>query len=193
MAHIDLDLDIFVYSEFDILLLSDVELARIAQANRFNSFRFSTPAITAHRQVLNRRRLVEDNRRRVRDCIQTREDWLTSKNFPKDMKMRTDERAAFVKHCKDKFHAEPDQLRQQQRDFAEGGAHKQKQKKKLAVGAPHANRNGLQTVVGSCVLHRHTSFSTPPSRRVDDGQRLAMELRSAMDYGRHSLLLGRHG
>ena len=67
MAHIDLDLDIFVYSEFDILLLSDVELARIAQANRFNSFRFSTPAITAHRQVLNRRRLVQSNRRRVRE------------------------------------------------------------------------------------------------------------------------------
>jgi len=67
MAHIDLDLDIFVYSEFDILLLSDVELARIAQANRFNYLRFMVHAITAHRQVLNRRRLVEDNRRRVRD------------------------------------------------------------------------------------------------------------------------------
>ena len=66
MAHIDLDLDIFVYSEFDILLLSDVELARIAQANRFNYLRFMVHAITAHRQVLNRRRLVEDNRHRVR-------------------------------------------------------------------------------------------------------------------------------
>ena len=66
MAHIDLDLDIFVYSEFDILLLSDVELARIAQANRFNYLRFMRHAITAHRQVLNRRRLVEDNRHRVR-------------------------------------------------------------------------------------------------------------------------------
>ena len=67
MAHIDLDLDIFVYSEFDILLLSDVELARIAQANRFSHLRFMVPAITAHRQVLNRRRLVQDNRRRVRE------------------------------------------------------------------------------------------------------------------------------
>ena len=66
MAHIDLDLDIFVYPEFDILLLSDVELARIAQANRFNYLRFMVHAITAHRQVLNRRRLVEDNRHRVR-------------------------------------------------------------------------------------------------------------------------------
>ena len=65
MAHIDLDLDIFVYSEFDILLLSDVELARIAQANHFNYRRFMVHAIRAHRQVLNRRRLVEDNRRRV--------------------------------------------------------------------------------------------------------------------------------
>ena len=85
MAHIDLDLDIFVYSEFVILLLSDVELARIAQANRFNYVRFMVHAITAHRQVhrrrlveahrqqaaawrhtANRRRLVEDNRHRVR-------------------------------------------------------------------------------------------------------------------------------
>ena len=62
----DVELDVGFHSEFDVYL-SDVELARIAQANRFNSFRFSTPAITAHRQVLNRRRLVEDNRRRVRD------------------------------------------------------------------------------------------------------------------------------
>jgi hypothetical protein len=153
MAHIDLDLDIFVYSEFDILLLSDVELARIAQANRFNSFRFSTPAITAHRQVLNRRRLVEDNRRRVRDCIQTREDWLTSKNFPKDMKMRTDERAAFVKHCKDKFHAEPDQLRQQQRDFAEGGANLRKNKKN-SRWARH-----MQIEMGSKQLWEVVSFT----------------------------------
>jgi hypothetical protein len=74
MAHIDLDLEILsdveldvgFHSEFDVYL-SDVELARIAQANRFNYLRFMVHAITAHRQVLNRRRLVEDNRRRVRD------------------------------------------------------------------------------------------------------------------------------
>ena len=45
--------------------MSDVELARIAQANHFNYRRFMVHAIRAHRQVLNRRRLVEDNRRRV--------------------------------------------------------------------------------------------------------------------------------
>ena len=71
MAHIDLEilsdveLDVGFHSEFDVYL-SDVELARIAQANRFNYLRFMVHAITAHRQVLNRRRLVEDNRRRVR-------------------------------------------------------------------------------------------------------------------------------
>jgi hypothetical protein len=66
MAHIDLDLDIFVHSDFDVYL-SDVELARFSQANRFSHLRFMVPAITAHRQVLNRRRLVQDNRRRVRE------------------------------------------------------------------------------------------------------------------------------
>ena len=71
MAHIDLEilsdveLDLGFHSEFDVYL-SDVELARIAQANRFNYLRFMVHAITAHRQVLNRRRLVEDNRHRVR-------------------------------------------------------------------------------------------------------------------------------
>jgi hypothetical protein len=72
MAHIDLDLEILsdveldvgFHSEFDVYL-SDVELARIAQANHFNYRRFMVHAIRAHRQVLNRRRLVEDNRRRV--------------------------------------------------------------------------------------------------------------------------------
>ena len=63
--NIDLDLDIFVHSDFDVYL-SDVELARFSQANRFSHLRFMVPAITAHRQVLNRRRLVEDNRHRVR-------------------------------------------------------------------------------------------------------------------------------
>mgnify|MGYP000388924752 CR=1 FL=1 len=62
----DVELDVGFHSEFDVYL-SDVELARIAQANRFNYLRFMVHAITAHRQVLNRRRLVEDNRRRVRD------------------------------------------------------------------------------------------------------------------------------
>ena len=64
MAHIDIDLDIFVHSEFDVYL-SDVEMARFSQANRFSYLRWMTLAIAAHRQVLNRRRLVQDNRRRV--------------------------------------------------------------------------------------------------------------------------------
>ena len=63
-GNIDIDLDIFVHSEFDVYL-SDVELARFSQANRFTHLRFMFPAIMAHRQVLNRRRLVQDNRRRV--------------------------------------------------------------------------------------------------------------------------------
>ena len=67
MAHIDLDLDIFVHSDFDEFL-SDVMLARVSQANRFNFLRFSVVAIAAHREVLDgRRRLVRDNRRRVRE------------------------------------------------------------------------------------------------------------------------------
>ena len=67
MAHIDIDLDIFVHSEFDEFL-SDVMLARVSQANRFNFLRFSVVAIAAHREVLDgRRRLVRDNRRRVRE------------------------------------------------------------------------------------------------------------------------------
>ena len=65
MAHIDIDLDIFVHSEFDVYL-SDVEMARFSQANRFSYLRWMTLAIAAHRQVLNRRRLVQSNRRRVR-------------------------------------------------------------------------------------------------------------------------------
>ena len=62
----DVELDLGFHSEFDVYL-SDVELARIAQANRFNYLRFMVHAITAHRQVLNRRRLVQSNRRRVRE------------------------------------------------------------------------------------------------------------------------------
>jgi SRSO17 transposase len=80
----DVELDVGFHSEFHVYL-SDVELARIAQANRFNYVRFMVHAITAHRQVhrrrlveahrqqaaawrhtANRRRLVEDNRHRVR-------------------------------------------------------------------------------------------------------------------------------
>ena len=75
MAHIDLDLEILSDVELDVgfhsefhVYLSDVELARFSsQANRFSHLRFMVPAITAHRQVLNRRRLVQDNRRRVRE------------------------------------------------------------------------------------------------------------------------------
>ena len=63
-GNIDIDLDIFVYTEFD-LYLSDVEMARFSQANRWQYLRWMTLAIAAHRQVLNRRRLVQDNRRRV--------------------------------------------------------------------------------------------------------------------------------
>ena len=48
--NIDLDLDIFVHDEFDEYM-SDVEFARVAQANRFNFLRFSMLAITAHREV----------------------------------------------------------------------------------------------------------------------------------------------
>ena len=47
---IDLDLDIFVHDEFDEYM-SDVEFARVAQANRSNFLRFQTLAITAHREV----------------------------------------------------------------------------------------------------------------------------------------------
>ena len=64
MAQIDLDL--FNHSDFDVYM-SDVELARFSQANRFTHLRFMFPAIMAHRQVLNRRRLVQSNRRRVRE------------------------------------------------------------------------------------------------------------------------------
>ena len=63
-TYIDLDLDMFGHSEFDVYL-SDVELARFSQANRFSYLRWMVLAIAAHRQVLNRRRLVQDNRRRV--------------------------------------------------------------------------------------------------------------------------------
>jgi hypothetical protein len=49
-TYIDLDLDIFVHDEFDEYM-SDVEFARVAQANRFNFLRFSMLAITAHREV----------------------------------------------------------------------------------------------------------------------------------------------
>ena len=63
-SNIDLDLDIFVHDEFDEYM-SDVEFARVAQANRFNFLRFSMLAITAHREV--RRQLIQDNRRRVRE------------------------------------------------------------------------------------------------------------------------------
>ena len=63
-GNIDIDLDIFVYTEFD-LYLSDVEMARFSRANRWQYVRWMTLAIAAHRQVLNRRRLVQDNRRRV--------------------------------------------------------------------------------------------------------------------------------
>ena len=89
-------------------------------------------------------------------CIQTREDWLTSQNFPTDMKMRHGpayERAAFVKHCKDKFHAEPHQLRQQQRDYAEGGANLRKNKKK-SRWARH-----MQIEMGSKQLWEVVSFT----------------------------------
>ena len=71
-GNIDFDLDIFVYTEFDFYL-SDVEMARFSQANRWQYLRWMTLAIAAHRQVLNRRRLpdncqvIQDNRRRVRE------------------------------------------------------------------------------------------------------------------------------
>ena len=60
----DVELDVGFHSEFDVYL-SDVEMARFSQANRFSYLRWMTLAIAAHHQVLNRRRLVQDNRRRV--------------------------------------------------------------------------------------------------------------------------------
>ena len=52
-GNIDIDLDIFVHSEFEVYL-SDVEMARFSQANRWQYLRWMTLAIAAHRQVLNR-------------------------------------------------------------------------------------------------------------------------------------------
>ena len=87
------------------------------------------------------------------------------------MKMRTDERAAFVKHCKDKFHAKPDQLRQQQRDFAEGGANT-KFIRKNSRWARH-----MQIEMGSKQLWEVVSFTgTPPSAHL-----LHAELTTASD------------
>ena len=46
-GNIDIDLDIFVYTEFD-LYLTDVEMARFSRANRWQYVRWMTLAIAAH-------------------------------------------------------------------------------------------------------------------------------------------------